>query len=80
MGHHACPMTQAWSAGAVTRPIPCEEMTSSATGGDFGLGGTATCGDSGGAFALVAASGGDGARIVRIGTMKTEERRCGKPF
>ena len=51
-----------------------------ATGGDFGLGGTVVCGDGGDAFALVVASGGDGARIMRIGTMKTEERRCGKPF
>ena len=51
-----------------------------ATGGDFGLGGTAVCGDGGGAFALVVASGGDGARIVRIGTMNAEERRCGKLF
>ena len=55
-------------------------MTSSATGGDFGLGGAAVCGDGGGAFALVVASGGGGARIMRIGTMKAEERRCGKPF
>ena len=51
-----------------------------ATGGDFGLGGTAVCGDGGGAFALVAASGVDGVRIMRIGTMKIEERRYGKPF
>ena len=77
---HARPLPQAWSAGAVTRPVPCAEMTSSATGGDFGLGGIATCGDSGGAFALVAASGVDGVRIMRIGTMKIEERRYGKPF
>ena len=59
MGHrHARPLPQAWSAGAVTRPVcpvPCAEMTSSATGGDFGLGGTAVCGDGGGACALVAA-------------------------
>ena len=75
-----CHLPQAWSTGAVTRPVSCAEMISSATGGDFGLGGTAACGDGGGAFALVAASGGDGARIVRIGTMKAEERRCGKLF
>ena len=78
-----CHLPQAWSAGAVTRPvrlIPCAEMISSATGGDFGLGGTATCGDGRGAFALVAASGGDGARIMRIGTMKAKERRYGRPF
>ena len=49
-------------------------------GGDFGLGGTAACGDGGGAFALAYASGGGGARIRRIGTMKAEERRCGKLF
>ena len=80
MGCHARPLPQAWSAGVVTRPVSCAEMISSATSGDFGLGGTAVCGDGGGAFALVVASGGDGARIMRIGTMKTEERRCGKPF
>ena len=84
VGHrHARPLPQAWGAGAVTRPvcpIPCAEMISSATGGDFGLGGTAACGDGGGACALVAASGGDGARIMRIGTMNAEERRCGKLF
>ena len=83
MGHHASPLPQAWSAGAVTRLvrlIPCVAMTSSATGGDFGLGGTATCGGGSGACIRVDASGGDGARIMRIGTMKAEERRCGKPF
>ena len=80
MGCHARPLPQAWSARVVTRPVSCAEMISSATGEDFGLGGTAACGDGGGAFALVVASGGDGARIMRIGTMKTEERRCGKPF
>ena len=33
MGRHARPLPQAWSAGEVTRPVPCAEMISSRRAG-----------------------------------------------